>query len=56
MQVTERPKDVILPRGQEEKLYQLGCIYRTPAYQVYSFKYLYINCKLSKDTIFLANT
>ena len=38
MQVTERPKDVISLWGQEEKLYQLGCVYRTPAYKVNSFK------------------
>jgi len=40
VQVTEQPKDVISLWSQEEKLYQLGCIYRTPAYQVNSFKYL----------------
>ena len=51
--VTERPKNVISPWSQEEKIYQLGW---TPAYQVNSFKYLYISCKLSKDTISLANT
>jgi len=56
VQITEWPKDVKSPWGQEEKLYQLGCVYRTPAYQVKSFKYLYISCKLSKDTISLANT
>jgi len=33
-QVTEWPKDVISLWGQEEKLYQLGCVYRTPAYKV----------------------
>jgi len=31
VQVTEQPKDVISLRGQKEKLYQLGCIQRTPA-------------------------
>jgi len=56
VQVTERPKDVISLWGLEGKLYQLGCVYRTPAYVVNSFKYLYIGCKLSKDTISLANT
>ena len=34
VQVTEWPKDVISLWGQEEKLYQLGCVYRTPAYQL----------------------
>jgi len=38
MQVTERPKDVISLWGQEEKLYQQGCIYRTPPYKLNSFK------------------
>jgi len=33
VQVTKRPKDVISLCGQEEKLYQLGCIYRTPVYK-----------------------
>ena len=33
VQVTERPKDVISLWDQEENLYQLGCIYRTPAYK-----------------------
>jgi len=31
VQVTEWPKDVISLWGQEENLYQLGCVYRTPA-------------------------
>jgi len=56
VQATEQPKDVISLWGQEEKLYQLGYVYRTPAYKVNSFKRLYISCKLSKDTISLANT
>jgi len=34
VQVIEQPKDVISPWGQKEKLYQLGCIYRTPAYEL----------------------
>ena len=38
VQVTERPKDVISLWGQEKRLYQLGCIYRTPAYKVNSLK------------------
>jgi len=38
VQVTEWPKDVISLWGQEEKLYQLGCICRTPEYKVSSFK------------------
>jgi len=38
MQVTEQFKDVISLWGQEEKLYQLGCVYRTPAHKVNSFK------------------
>ena len=38
VQVTEWPKDVISLWGQEERLYQLGCIYRTPAYKVNSLK------------------
>jgi len=38
VQVTERPKDVISLWGQEEKLYQLGCKYKIPAYKVNSFK------------------
>jgi len=53
VQVTERTKDVISLWGQEEKLYQLSCVYRTPVYKVNSFN---ISCKLSKDTISLANT
>ena len=32
VQVTERLKDVISLWGQEEKLHQLGCVYRTPVY------------------------
>jgi len=38
VQVTEQPKDVISLWGQEEKLYQLDCVYRTPVYKVNSFK------------------
>jgi len=38
VQVTEWPKIVKSLWGQEEKLYQLGCVYRTPAYKVNSFK------------------
>jgi len=56
VQVTEWPKDVISLWGQEEKLYPLGCVYRTPTYKINSFKSLYISCKLSKDNIFLANS
>jgi len=37
VQVTEWPKDVISLWGQEEKLYQLGCVYRTLAYKINSF-------------------
>jgi len=36
VKVTEQPKDVISLWGQEEKLYQLGRIYRTPAYKINS--------------------
>ena len=32
VQVTERLKDVISLWGQEEKLHQLGCVYKTSAY------------------------
>ena len=32
VQVAEQLKDVISLWGQEEKLHQLGCVYRTPAY------------------------
>ena len=32
VQVTEQPKDVISLWGQEKKLHQQGCVYRTPAY------------------------
>ena len=32
VQVTEQSKDVISLWGQEEKLHQLNCVYRTPAY------------------------
>jgi len=32
VQVTERPKNVISLWGQEEKLHQLGCVYRTLEY------------------------
>ena len=53
-QVTEQLKDVISLWDQEEKLYQLGCVYRTPAYKATDLNN-YINCKLSKDTISLAN-
>jgi len=38
VQVTEQPKDMISLSGQEEKLHKLGCLYRTPAYKVNSFK------------------
>jgi len=38
VQVTERIQDVISPWSQEEKLYQLVCIYKTPAYKLNSFK------------------
>ena len=55
VQVAERPKDVISLWGQEEKLYQLGCIYKTSAYKATNLNN-YISCKLSKDTISLANT
>ena len=46
VQVTEQPKDVISLWGQEEKLYQLGCIYKTPAYKETNLNN-YISCKLS---------
>ena len=32
VQVTEQLKDVISLWGQEEKLHQLGCVYKTSAY------------------------
>ena len=38
VQITEQTKDVISLWGQEEKLYRLGCVYRTPTYIVNSFK------------------
>ena len=54
VQVTEWPKDVISLWGQEEKLYQLGCANKTPEYKATHLN-KYISCKLSKDTISLAN-
>ena len=54
VQVAERPKDVISLWGQEEKLYHLGSVNKTPAYKATNLNN-YISRKLNKDTVSLAN-